>query len=119
MLRLLATFTVAASPYLLYKSVECFPETKNSLKHKLRHTLNWNTGGDVVHYKSTTGDVKMGLRCRICERVFEGDEDTSVPMDPQEQRSRRYHQQWYARWGPKDHTLYLKWLDNHKTSQST
>ena len=41
----------------------------------------------------------MGLRCRICEQVLEGDEDPSVPMDPHEQRSMRYHQQWYSRWG--------------------
>ena len=99
MLRFVVASTLAVSPLLLYKSIDCLPETKNSFKHKLRHLLNWNTGGDVVNYKNKTGETKMGLRCRICEQVLEGDEDPSVPMDPHEQRSMRYHQQWYSRWG--------------------
>lgn len=109
---MLKYIAVAFGTASLVKVVEYLPETKHNLKHKLRHVLKWNDGGDVVHYKTTEGKEKMGVRCRICEEIIGKDnEDKYLTKENEgEKQSRKYHQDWYARWGTKDHDAYLGWL---------
>lgn len=94
------------------KVIEYSPETKDNLKHKLRHILNWNVGGDIVNYQTTEGKRKTGLRCRICEEILGKDnEDKSlIKEDEGERQVRKHHQDWYARWGTKNNNAYLGWL---------
>jgi len=101
------------------KFIESLPETETSYKHTMNHKMgSW---GNVKYFGSRCdkptedGGTRSThcIRCCTCGKISPTDKERGCLESGEpdsDKESRMLHKRWFARKGPKDHDLYLRWL---------